>query len=409
MVLFSFMLLSTTAIAIQALTSNTGHTSSASNDDGYTSSTINEGYPFLTGNNRHASSNGNGGYTPLSSLRKSHFSIDSSNQLTTNQNRQPYPFSISQQQSTKPHTKHAPTAPSIPQYMVDLYETLVKNRRSLPFGAEFARSFTSTGVKSMGEMLVFTYKMKVPAKEQIRYTILQVCLSKDKRNNKPRPSIACIYDVTSKRLVTKIKFNANRCVEVPLGKTVKRVMERPERGKELVLGIKIFNYNRRMIKPEMLKITSTSQYPVLIVFTRNRNSHKLDDKMQSFSSSTNYMGSLVDSLNKKRSSANGGCKTGSLYVNFAGLGYRNILAPTIFDAKQCIGVCRYPLGKMSNPTQHSMIQQLLFSLYGEKVAKSTCCAPRKFAPLTIMLNDTYSKGIVIRSLDDMVVAECGCI
>ena len=113
---------------------------------------------------------------------------------------------------------------------------------------------------------------------------------------------------------------------------------------------------------------------------------------------------VQDNLSAKR-----GCSRKSLIVNFASLGYANIIAPTIFDAGQCVGQCQYPLGSMSNPTQHSLIQQLLHSLYGDKIAKSTCCAPRRFLPLTTMIDDEYSGSVAIRSLENMIVADCGCV
>lgn len=112
---------------------------------------------------------------------------------------------------------------------------------------------------------------------------------------------------------------------------------------------------------------------------------------------------------KKTPKTKKGCSRGSLIVNFASLGYENIIAPTIFDAGQCMGECTYPLGSMSNPTQHSLIQQLLHSLYGNRIAKSTCCAPRGFLPLTTMIDDKYSGGVAIRSLEDMIVSNCGCV
>ena len=116
-----------------------------------------------------------------------------------------------------------------------------------------------------------------------------------------------------------------------------------------------------------------------------------------------------DSSEENNVTGKKGCYKKKLIVNFASLGYSNIIAPTIFDAGQCIGQCKYPLGKTSNPTQHSLIQQLLHSLYGERVAKSTCCSPRGFRPLTTMIDDKYSGRIAIKSLENMIVSECGCV
>ncbi len=254
-----------------------------------------------------------------------------------------------------------------------------------------------TGHKMVGEISVLAFKVKIPKEEQITYAILQFCPTRKRQQRIAQPSVMHISDLSSRKWSVRAKFDASRCLEVPLKDFVKRGVVKHQKSTKLVLGIKLYRYNTQSNDHMVSARSAANQKSVLIVFTKSKHRKPTD-------LSSNW-GPAV----KRKRSSEKGCKTKSLFVNFAGLGYRDIIVPTIFDAKQCAGVCNYPLGKMTNPAQHSMIQQLLFSLYGSRVAKSTCCAPRRFAPLTIMLNDTFSNGIVIRSLDDMVVAECGCI
>ena len=238
--------------------------------------------------------------------------------------------------------------------------------------------------------------------------MLHMCLKIGKANK--GPFAIDLVDLSSNEVISSRmkRFHQSHCIKIPVTKQVKTSPLAEQLTKELVFGLRLTGMDRFRSggSRRILETTLQKLKPVVVVFTKNNPTHPvLEMKFNTQSARAAFQKRSTNLVSSRKAS----CKRQSLIVSFKGLGYKDIIAPTIFDAKQCIGVCKFPLGKLSNPTQHSMIQQLVHSLYGNRVASSTCCAPKKLSPLIIMINDTFSGGIAIRSLENMVIAECGCI
>eukprot|EP00795_Rhopilema_esculentum_P014423 gene14423-5479_t len=303
-----------------------------------------------------------------------------------------------------------------PPYIVDLYKTLAKNPSPLPYGAEFVRSFPARGIAVLTIIVlqilhlcrpkktsfILKFNIHIPKREKILHAMLHFCLKRETLKNISSIEFTNVRSDKTMRL-TKTEFGTSRCQLFPVTPLLRR--KSSVNTFSLVLRMVLISqrdeesqvkasWRRKVSSPVEIVIFSSEKYPVspFLRFRLPTNQQELTKR---------------DADNHKKLTKRG-CHRKSLIVNFVGLGYKDMVAPTIFDIKQCNGACRYPLGSMSNPTQHSLIQQLLHSLYGKRVAKSTCCSPRSYVPLTTMIKDSYSGRIAIRSLENMIVAECGC-
>eukprot|EP00112_Aurelia_sp_Birch-Aquarium-sp1_P016039 Seg36.3 transcript_id=Seg36.3/GoldUCD/mRNA.D3Y31 product="Bone morphogenetic protein 10" protein_id=Seg36.3/GoldUCD/D3Y31 len=317
--------------------------------------------------------------------------------------------------------------PEIAPFIVQLYQTLARNPRKLPFGAQFVRSFSSPKNKFASGSAVVKFRVRIPKDEKILFAMLHLCMKSNLFKGKPSLKVE---DARSRMVVVRKGdiYKNGQCFKVPITAIIKKDTNTSTHEVNLILYVSILDQLSRLLRNSRIQRSRTDNIrPEVIVFSSSSKpkGSPLDYKLPS-NSRPNMQSDfqprnghrwradhaakrgLTENINSAMTKKEG-CYRKSLIVNFAGLGYKDIIAPTIFDAKQCIGVCKYPLGTMANPSQHSLIQQLLHSLYGTRVAKSTCCAAKRFVPLTTMIKDTYSGGYAIRSLEDMIVAECGCV
>ena len=259
----------------------------------------------------------------------------------------------------------------------------------------------------MQRITVLNSHLRIPLNEDILYVILHFCL---RHRTLYKISLLKVTDTTTGKTVTQVgsQLKYGRCLEVEMTEIIKA--RRMPETMEILISLKVRIKGGEGLQSRELWSYwngTFSQENEIVVFSRTAEALPPITRRHAKELSRTVKKRGV--VGRKDASLTKGCYKKSMIVNFASLGYSNIIAPTIFDAGQCIGQCQYPLGRMSNPTQHSLIQQLLHSLYGDRVAKSTCCSPRGFLPLTAMINDKYSGRAAIRTLEDMIVSECGCV
>ena len=99
------------------------------------------------------------------------------------------------------------------------------------------------------------------------------------------------------------------------------------------------------------------------------------------------------------------CRRVSLYASLKELGLsEEIIAPDGFNAYQCKGKCSSTQRKKF-PNRWA-IMALLEKKKGIEIDDEACCVPTKLAPISALV---FENGqIVLKTLDDMVVEECGC-
>ncbi|KAJ7337980.1 hypothetical protein JRQ81_010506 [Phrynocephalus forsythii] len=101
------------------------------------------------------------------------------------------------------------------------------------------------------------------------------------------------------------------------------------------------------------------------------------------------------------------CSKKALHVNFKELGWDDwIIAPLVYEAYHCEGVCDFPLRSHLEPTNHAIIQTLMNSMDPGSTPPS-CCVPTKLTPISILYTDA-GNNVVYKQYEDMVVESCGC-
>ena len=101
------------------------------------------------------------------------------------------------------------------------------------------------------------------------------------------------------------------------------------------------------------------------------------------------------------------CCKRNLYVSFVDLGWSDwILAPTGYQANYCTGRCtRNPLPFDLMNKHSTVISEFVRSNRNTEI--QFCCAPKKYAPVSIIYID-ISGNIIQTQLPDMSVEECAC-
>ncbi|XP_028825983.1 nodal-related 2 [Denticeps clupeoides] len=100
------------------------------------------------------------------------------------------------------------------------------------------------------------------------------------------------------------------------------------------------------------------------------------------------------------------CRRVEMHIDFNQIGWSSwIIFPKKYNAYRCEGSCPNPLGEEFHPTNHAYMQSLLRYYHPNRVP-STCCAPTKMSPLSMLY---YENGqMLVRHHEDMIVDECGC-
>ena len=100
------------------------------------------------------------------------------------------------------------------------------------------------------------------------------------------------------------------------------------------------------------------------------------------------------------------CQRVGMYVRFADLGLsETIVAPPGFKAYQCKGRCSSTQRKKF--PNRSPLVALLEKKKGIQIDGEACCAPTKLGSISLLYMNKNRK-VVLRSIDDVIVEECGC-
>ncbi|XP_036121926.1 nodal homolog [Molossus molossus] len=101
------------------------------------------------------------------------------------------------------------------------------------------------------------------------------------------------------------------------------------------------------------------------------------------------------------------CRKVKFQVDFNLIGWGAwIIYPKQYNAYRCEGECPNPVGEEFHPTNHAYIQSLLKRYQPHRVP-STCCAPVKTRPLSMLYVD--NGRVLLDHHKDMIVEECGCL
>lgn len=101
------------------------------------------------------------------------------------------------------------------------------------------------------------------------------------------------------------------------------------------------------------------------------------------------------------------CRRYGLYISFEELQLTDvILAPAGYAAFYCSGHCKFPVRHDVRITNHAIVQTLAH-IQKPHLVPLPCCAPKRYAPITViyMLKDTIT---YLKKFPQMMVKECEC-
>ncbi|XP_042857175.1 bone morphogenetic protein 7-like isoform X2 [Penaeus japonicus] len=102
------------------------------------------------------------------------------------------------------------------------------------------------------------------------------------------------------------------------------------------------------------------------------------------------------------------CKRRDMHVDFGSIGWSSwIVSPKGYNAFQCTGKCRFPLGQNLNPTNHATVQSIMHHAGGYPRVAEPCCVPSAYANLSLLFYDA-EENVVLKQYDKMVALQCGC-
>jgi len=84
--------------------------------------------------------------------------------------------------------------------------------------------------------------------------------------------------------------------------------------------------------------------------------------------------------------------------------YVKIIYPRSFNAYQCTGKCSET--DKANFVNHSILKSLVLQVKGIKSEDKPCCAATKLKPISIIYRT--DNGFMIRTVQNLIVEECGC-
>lgn len=249
--------------------------------------------------------------------------------------------------------------------------------------------------------------MRMPEDDKIVHAMLHFCAQH--RIPSTVASLKVTDVVTGISIAKRIpEVKSDRCFKIPVTGMLKA--RRRQNQTAIPMTIQVSMRGKSNSAKHISRLYWNAERSVLkevIIFSKEANAKsRLADFQLNKKHKAIKRRSLVEDKARKPKEK---CSRSSLMVTFSSIGYSNVIAPPSFDAGQCIGECKYPLGDEFNPTQHAVLQQLMRSQYGSKIAKSPCCAPRRLIPLTVIFRDKLSDGVALRSFKDVVVSKCGCL
>lgn len=95
------------------------------------------------------------------------------------------------------------------------------------------------------------------------------------------------------------------------------------------------------------------------------------------------------------------CRKVDRMVNAAN---NSILHPLRFNAYQCVGKCN--IKQLQNVNNYARVTLNMKNKVNSTDGMAACCVPVKLRPIRILYFEKDT--VVMRSLDNMIVEECGC-
>ncbi|KAK7930827.1 hypothetical protein WMY93_007222 [Mugilogobius chulae] len=102
------------------------------------------------------------------------------------------------------------------------------------------------------------------------------------------------------------------------------------------------------------------------------------------------------------------CSRRNLRVDFADIGWSEwVIAPKAFEAYYCAGTCRFPIPKLTRPSNHATIQSIVRAVGIIPGIPEPCCVPEKMNPLPVLYQDEANNS-VLKVYPNMSVQSCSC-
>ncbi|CAL1272140.1 unnamed protein product [Larinioides sclopetarius] len=351
--------------------------------------------------------------------------------------------------------KRSISNPSVPQYMLDIYERLLDKRLHIKF--DTARSFHSSGtlnnIKTSSNVLNIAsnneYKLHhlsfnvshFPHSETVLYAQLRMQLTQEGSLKNLDSKAIETYSMSEDSPILLHSKMVNPSKEFLFMVDVTNVFEKAVQSetKQLQLVISIPDTYLDLFVlddgtpegPQLLVLSKTVETDAEDkILTRMRRSLEENAPESSFSQESdggrwkrspnededeeaeeqsNYIVEELGRIRKgKLKRKKNPCRRKPLHVNFADINYDQwIIAPPSYEAFECTGKCSFPMSAHLAPTKHAIIQTLMHSLEPKQVSRA-CCVPIKLDPISILYVDDDGTVTYKYDYEDMVVAECGC-
>lgn len=111
-------------------------------------------------------------------------------------------------------------------------------------------------------------------------------------------------------------------------------------------------------------------------------------------------------LEKRQAENTRNCQIQTLYIHFKDLKWQDwIVAPDGYGAFYCSGECNFPLNAHMNATNHAIVQTLVHLLQPD--VPKPCCAPTTLSAISVLYY-LEEDNVNLKKYKNMVVKSCGC-
>ncbi|XP_063981130.1 protein 60A-like isoform X2 [Diachasmimorpha longicaudata] len=212
-------------------------------------------------------------------------------------------------------------------------------------------------------------------------------------------------------------------ITLNVSETLQFWTQHPEENRGISISvISAVGNNSRKVKPENIGIIgfqgSEEKQPFMVGFYKNSGKRSIQLRIKDIMSRhrRHTVGEALESLQKYYLKINHvdvkvptePCELRTLYVNFKDIQWHDwIIAPSGFDAFYCSGECQFPLPAKMNATNHALIQNFMHLKQPDDVP-NLCCAPVKYAPLSVIYFQDHH-NVVLKKYQNMIVTQCGCL
>lgn len=345
------------------------------------------------------------------------------------------------------------TTKNAPEYMMDLYKSYSEKKVSRP-SSDIVRSFmniniagvtttpaSSTGSTTRLHTMVFNIT-SISVEEQIDLAELRLftLVERDRNMYIGVDRKVSVYEVTDDNvgyhvIDTQHVYGRDSGWETfDVTSAVRRWVTKPSSLQILEIRIESVFHSVTDGDLDFLTEPQHKNEPLLVVFSTDKQKlqlHKTErhelitredsiyDIQSPLSGSKNSNNSLnetntishkIHSRVKRRGRRSGGlCRRRPMTVNFADIQWDSwILAPSSYEAYECVGKCHFPVNERLSPSKHAIIQSRLHLTMPKEYPRESCCVPTKLDSISILYYDEYGVLTYKPKYDGMVVTECGC-